>query len=704
MAVKNIRSGTEKETGQMDEQPATLERDVTPPHGGTVPRADDDQLRAKRMKFHYLSGSRPLDGYTIKRGIGIGGFGEVYFALSDAGKEVALKRIQRNLDIELRGVRQCLNLKHGNLISLWDIRTCEAGESWVIMEYVPGDSLREVIEKYPQGMPREELHLWFESTAAGVAYLHDRGIVHRDLKPGNIFRDEDEQVIKIGDYGLSKFISCSNRDGQTESVGTFHYMAPEIGKGVYGKEIDIYALGIILFEMLTGRVPFEGESSQEIIMKHLTALPPVEGLAEPYRSVIRRALAKDSERRFASVAEMVEQLQQPAGSVAKAAAEVAATSSVVPPIQPMFIGEQTHYIGDDEIRFGEVRQVVDAEISHTSRRPESPLDGMAAAAANPAMPAARKLPDEPIARAVHSGWHNVVDWWYNANISTPVKIIILIGVIFLLLANSAWIIPAAFALGFLYLMYYLVRSWTTPSIPRRSRRRKVSKAELAGSVRAHLGGRPAIDRATELTGSLLAAAFACLVLGLLALAVGGSQIDSSSQQWAFYSWLVITGAVGSWSILLVNKFWEHRDDEASVKRFLMVSVGLMTGFVGFFADQFLHLNWAGQVHYHGLEMSPLHPAFFVSASAPTLWGYLVFFAGLFFILRWWRLADPLRKTRLSMWSVGLGLIWAVIIGQLFHFPLPWSAMLAVTISVSTQLGAPWLSPPRREQIYRGQTA
>ena len=98
------------------------------------------------MKFSYPSGSKPLDGYTLKRGIGIGGFGEVYFALSDAGKEVALKKIQRNLDVELRGGRQCLNLKHVNLISLWDIRTNEYGESWVVMEYVPGPSLRDAVE------------------------------------------------------------------------------------------------------------------------------------------------------------------------------------------------------------------------------------------------------------------------------------------------------------------------------------------------------------------------------------------------------------------------------------------------------------------------------------------------------------------------------------------------------------------------------
>ena len=82
-------------------------------------------------------------------------------------------------------------------------------------------------------------------------------------------------------------------------------MAPEIGKGGYGKEIDIYALGIILYEMLTGRVPFDGESSQEILMKHLTAEPDLSGVPQPYRSVIQRALQKDPEKRFSNVGEMV---------------------------------------------------------------------------------------------------------------------------------------------------------------------------------------------------------------------------------------------------------------------------------------------------------------------------------------------------------------------------------------------------------------
>ena len=112
------------------------------------------------MKFTYASGSRPLEGYTIKRGVGRGGFGEVYFATSDAGKEVALKLIRRNLDVELRGVTQCLNLKHPNLISLYDIRTDDVGDQWVVMEYVSGESLEDVIDRSPNGMPADQALAW----------------------------------------------------------------------------------------------------------------------------------------------------------------------------------------------------------------------------------------------------------------------------------------------------------------------------------------------------------------------------------------------------------------------------------------------------------------------------------------------------------------------------------------------------------------
>ena len=118
---------------QMGNPTATLERENLSAMNAHTELDDAERPRAATMRFTYPSGSRPLEGYTIKRGIGRGGFGEVYFAVSDAGKEVALKLIRRNLDVELRGVTQCLNLKHPNLLALYDVkhrRPGQPGSSW----------------------------------------------------------------------------------------------------------------------------------------------------------------------------------------------------------------------------------------------------------------------------------------------------------------------------------------------------------------------------------------------------------------------------------------------------------------------------------------------------------------------------------------------------------------------------------------------
>ena len=220
-------------------------------------------------RYSFGSGARPLDGYTIKRAIGRGGFGEVYYATSDSGKEVALKLILRNLDVERRGVVHCMNLKCPNLLTIFDLKPSDAGDTFVVMEYVAGPSLASVLKQYPNGLPLAEVRHWMKGLVEGVAYLHDHGIVHRDLKPANLFMEEG--IVKIGDYGLAKLITPSQGTEHSESIGTCHYMAPEIGSGKYNKPIDVYSIGVILFEMLTGKVPFDGETVNEVLMKHLTA-------------------------------------------------------------------------------------------------------------------------------------------------------------------------------------------------------------------------------------------------------------------------------------------------------------------------------------------------------------------------------------------------------------------------------------------------
>jgi hypothetical protein len=254
-------------------------------------------------KFSYGSGARPLDGYVIKRGIGQGGFGEVYYALSDAGKEVALKLVRGNQDVELRGMQHCLNLKHPNLVTLYDIRKGADGEVWVVMEYVAGDNLSDLLHQHPHGLPLDLAQKIFTDLAKAVGYLHENGIVHRDLKPANIFLEKG--VVKVGDYGLAKSISGSQKSPQTQSVGTVHYMAPEISTGNYGKQIDVYAAAVILFEMVTGRPPFDGETAGEILMKHLTATPDLSKLPPILARVVGRGLAKDPKQRYASLTEML---------------------------------------------------------------------------------------------------------------------------------------------------------------------------------------------------------------------------------------------------------------------------------------------------------------------------------------------------------------------------------------------------------------
>ncbi len=259
-------------------------------------------------KFTYGSGARPLDGYVLKRGIGQGGFGEVYYAVSDAGKEVALKLVRGNHDIELRGMQQCLNLKHPNLVTLFDIKTNAEGENWVVMEYVAGESLSEILHNHPKGLPLELARSLFGYLSRAIGYLHESGVVHRDLKPANLFVENG--MVKVGDYGLSKSMSVSQKSAQTQSVGTVHYMAPEISTGNYGKQIDIYAAGVMLYEMITGHCPFEGETAGEILMKHLTATPDVSPLPSGYQQVVAKALAKNPAQRYANIRDMAVDLEK----------------------------------------------------------------------------------------------------------------------------------------------------------------------------------------------------------------------------------------------------------------------------------------------------------------------------------------------------------------------------------------------------------
>ena len=292
------------------------------------------------MKFTFAPESRPLEGYTIKRAIYRGGFGEVYYALTDAGREVALKLLQNNAEVELRGVQQCLNLSHPNLVTIFDVREDGDGDHWIIMEYVAGETLDATLRKHPQGMPVEYVRNWLKGLTSGIAYLHSRGIVHRDLKPANVFMENG--VVKIGDVGLSKFIAPSRHSAQTQSVGTVHYMAPEVAKGRYGREVDVYATGIILYEMLTGTLPFDGESTGEILMKHLSEPPDLSKLPPRLQGVIGRALHKDPKERYSRIEALHRAFDDAVLGIGEPEPKPTADANNQRPVSPTTPGDRIH--------------------------------------------------------------------------------------------------------------------------------------------------------------------------------------------------------------------------------------------------------------------------------------------------------------------------------------------------------------------------
>lgn len=647
------------------------------------------------MKFVYASGSQPLAGYTIKRGVGIGGFGEVYFATSDAGKEVALKRIQRNLDVEVRGVTQCLNLKHANLVALYDIKYDAKGEGWIVMEYVGGETLKDVLDRNPNGLPVEQVDSWFHAIAAGVNYLHNHGIVHRDLKPGNIF--DDEGVVKIGDYGLSKFISCSRRSGQTESVGTFHYMAPEIGKGVYGKEIDVYALGIMLYELLTGCVPFDGESSQEIIMKHLTAEPDLRDLPQPYAEVIRRALLKDPAKRYSNVEELLVGLQ--IDKIDKNEAETSLSEEAFvnarvidaaevdkPPVTEYGAQRETIYITEenaDAMVFGPVRESLAGKPSSAGQVPIAS--------------AFSRLGGNAVSRP--GGLHAVPSWLPKPRIPAPVKLLVVLGALVSTVWMSQTLIPLGLLVGVAGLVFLGMRTLllklqgSSQGMGGTVSKVQLEKMAWQEQARKSLASAHLSDRLGELSFSLFVAAGIALALScsMMLLVLGVAGVDEVAN----FTWLAISSAAAAWVVLVLSKFWEGGSGDQVVRRSTLVVAGVVVGGIAYLGGQFLAVDFTlGPTSTQPTPYGFYPVSMFDSELSPALPAYLFFFAGLFGLLRWWNQADPTRATRFSLGSVLIAVLWSFAL----PLPQPWGLMMAATASTAIQLAAPWMTIQKRIEI------
>ncbi len=701
-----------------------------------TPHLRQGPTEGKAMKFRFGNGDQPLPGFTIKRGVGVGGFGEVYFATNDAGKEVALKQIQRNLEVEVRGVRQCLNLKHPNLVSLYDIQFDAQEQGWIVMEYVAGPSLRDALDAHPQGLPGPELQRWFGQLVAGVTYLHDHGIVHRDLKPANLF--DDEGIVKIGDYGLSKFISCSRRGGQTESVGTFHYMAPEIGKGEYGKEIDIYALGIILYEMATGVVPFDGESSQEIIMKHLTTLPNLNSVASPLREVIEQALVKNPATRTHDARTML----HPLGLDLDSRYMLVTKTTRTPPVVD---AAQAHS------GYAAARQQPQPQQPQPQQpQPQQPQPQRAQFQQNQPEVATAHY-QEPIAHAVRQGWLGLNQWWTQLRINPGFKVAILVVAIIFSIEIAGLLLSLLVMGLMLYVPYYVV--WWTLRSPAPSARqrgqhaigmpgrhapvghgtqpthywqpvataennqpaaansnlnppvvqsrllameRPLSVKQWRVAKRQQLIQTPRLQVCREVTGGWLGSAAVIAVFSTLAALFQIGSGQAVQPLLVGTVWAALVALTVAWVAIAFGKRWQREEGDWAIRAFMQLTSGFAIGLLAYGLAQFLMVPWESITRGQLGEL-PVHRwrGFFSPDGQPLLPAYLAYFPLLMGLVGWWKQVDPLRRIRFSFWSV----MWCVLAASLVHllipFPQPWGALIAAGASLAIQLSSPWVNPSER---------
>jgi serine/threonine protein kinase len=253
-----------------------------------------------------------VPGYEILNRLGGGAFGEVYKARKHSiGKSFAIKFLKVGdeaaraaIERELEQVRHFATIDHPHLVTVEDLGSV-MGVPYLVMGYAGDRTLAQVLRA--GRLTREEALRLFAQAADGVAALHELRLAHFDLKPANIFLKGDE--VRVGDYGLSRLLG-EGRMTLSFSRGTPQYMAPEMLNARGDQRADIYSLGVILYECLQGKLPFQSEIPGSIVLRETDAPPPFdEDFPPELRSIVERCLRLDPARRYASGRELLAELE-----------------------------------------------------------------------------------------------------------------------------------------------------------------------------------------------------------------------------------------------------------------------------------------------------------------------------------------------------------------------------------------------------------
>ena len=282
-----------------------------------------------------------LGHYRILGLLGRGGMADVYRAEDERlGREVALKlmppefaRDPDRVERFEREVRAAAKLTHSNIVTVHEFGR-EVEQPFYTMALMRGGDLKARIRSHPEGMPPEEAREIALAVARALAYAHGEGFVHRDVKPENILFGQDG-VPQLTDFGIARAMSSGTRMTATGmSIGSPHYMSPEQARGqaVDGRS-DLYSLGVVLYEMLTGRVPFDAADTLAVALRHLNdPVPPLPRHLAEWQPLLDRLLAKSPGDRYASAGEQVDVLGSSAlPQVSETRAGVVPEASLAPP-------------------------------------------------------------------------------------------------------------------------------------------------------------------------------------------------------------------------------------------------------------------------------------------------------------------------------------------------------------------------------------
>lgn len=260
-------------------------------------------------------GQRINDRYEIIRNIGEGGMANVYLGYDEIlDRKVAIKILRGDLANDEKFVRRfqrealsASSLSHPNIVEMYDVGE-DDGMYYIVMEYIEGITLKQLLKKRGKLTLSEAIDIMLQLTD-GMAHAHDSYIIHRDLKPQNIMIEDDGQV-KITDFGIAMALNSTQLTQTNSVMGSVHYLPPEqaAGKGSTIKS-DIYSLGIIFYELLSGRLPFKGENAVEIALKHMKdPLPNLmeenSAIPQSIENIILKATAKNPKNRYDDVKEM----------------------------------------------------------------------------------------------------------------------------------------------------------------------------------------------------------------------------------------------------------------------------------------------------------------------------------------------------------------------------------------------------------------